>query len=174
MKELGVGTCLISWKCYCPNSNDDEDEDEDDSQPIEMSDDLTNMNYWQNMDDSLDFGSSGVINDTASDIDLGGFQWFGCAGHHLNLVINEGFIKCQDAARLLKKCKRLLELSHKTLPGWPVLYDITKYQEELHLPKDALLQEVTIRWWSVIAILTNLINNIEPVGQALKNVIKFK
>ena len=60
------------------------------------------------------------------------------------------------------------------MPGWPVLYDITEYQEELHLPKDALLQEVTIRWWSVIAILTNLINNIEPVGQALKKCDKVQ
>ena len=123
------------------------------------------------MDESLDFSSGGVISDTPQDIDLGGFEWFGCAGHHLNLVIKEGFIKCEPAAKLLKKCKRLYQLSHKSLP---MLYDITKYQEKLDLSKHVLLQEVTIRWWSVLAILEILIKNIEPVGQALEKGDKDK
>ena len=39
-----------------------------------------------------------VVSDNTSDIrramrDLGGFQWLGCSGHNLNLVIKEGLKK---------------------------------------------------------------------------------
>ena len=52
--------------------------------------------------------------------DLGCYRWFGCAGHHLNLVVKQGFMKHQAAAKLLKNCKSIVQLAHKSLP---FLYD---------------------------------------------------
>ena len=86
-------------------------------------------------------------------------------------MIKEGFIKCYAAAILLRKCKRVIKLSNKSLP---VLYDIRKYQEELDLPKHALLQEMATRWWSILAMLENLRKNIEPVELALQKGDKVK
>ena len=49
----------------------------------------------------------------------------------------------------------------------PVLYDIRKYQEELDLPKGALMQEVVTRWWSILAMLESLNANIDAIILAL-------
>ena len=67
------------------------------------------------------------ISDNASDISKalrvnGKFKWFGCAGHHLNLVVKEGFKKVEAAARLLKKCKEIVKVVNASLP---LIYDIT-------------------------------------------------
>ena len=49
-----------------------------------------------------------VVSDNASDIrramrDLGGFQWLGCSGHNLNLVIKEGLKKKSSCCSTIKK-----------------------------------------------------------------------
>ena len=44
--------------------------------------------------------------DNAADISKalkGKYQWLGCAAHHINLIIKEGFKKNETAALLLKK-----------------------------------------------------------------------
>ena len=53
------------------------------------------------------------ISDNASDIakaikKLGKYRWFGCAGHHLNLIAQAGFKQVQAAATLVKNAKKLL------------------------------------------------------------------
>ena len=73
------------------------------------------------------------VSDNASDVrralrDLGGFEWFGCVGHLLNLVVKEGFKKHLPAALLLKKCKSIIQLSHKSLP---VMYNIKNFSKNL-------------------------------------------
>ena len=109
------------------------------------------------------------ISDNASDISKalrvnGKYQWFGCAGHHLNLVVKEGFKKVQVAARLLKKCKSIVQaVNHST----PILYDVRKYQDELDIPIRAIMQEMTTRWWSILAMLQSIIQSIEPIILAL-------
>ena len=51
--------------------------------------------------------------DNASDIckalkKIGRYKWFGCAGHHLNLIAQAGFKQVQHAAFLVKNAKELL------------------------------------------------------------------
>ena len=106
---------------------------------------MTDINDSQNVDVSPDFGGGGqltqsssdqeeirksvtYVSDNTSDVrralrDLGGFEWFGCAGHLMNLVVKEGFKKHLPAALLLKKCKSIIQLSHKS---FPMMYDIKK------------------------------------------------
>ena len=52
--------------------------------------------------------------DNASDIskalrEYGNFMWFGCAGHHLNLVAQAGFKNVEVAASLVRMCKKCIE-----------------------------------------------------------------
>ena len=52
------------------------------------------------------------ITDNASDIGkaitkIGGYPWFGCAGHHLNLIAHAGFKQVAPAATLLKNASKL-------------------------------------------------------------------
>ena len=49
----------------------------------------------------------------------------------------------------------------------PTLYDIRHYQEELDLPKAALIQEVVTRWWSVLGMLESLNANMDAIILAL-------
>ena len=111
------------------------------------------------------------INDNASDISKalrvhGKYQWFGCAGHHLNLVVKEGFKKVQVAAKLLKKCKLIVQaVNHST----PILYNVRKYQDELDIPICAIMQEMATRWWSILVMLQSIIKSIEPIIIALAN-----
>ena len=121
--------------------SDDEDEDKRASQDSQYSQsDVTQMsqslsqNLSQLSDASPGVGRSKsvtVVSDNASDIrramrDLGGFQWLGCSGHNLNLVIKEGLKKNLPAAQLLKKCKSIIQLSHKSLP---FMYSIKMFQQ---------------------------------------------
>ena len=59
--------------------------------------------------------------DNAGDISkalkkLGKYRWFGCAGHHLNLIAQAGFKQVQSAASLVKKnAKKLLSTSNQVL-----------------------------------------------------------
>ena len=86
------------------------------------------------------------IRDNASDISKalrkeGGFVWFGCAGHHVNLIVKTGFKKNQTAARPLTKCKNIVKaVNHRQ----PILYDV---------------QVMTTRWWSILHMLTSILNN---------------
>ena len=81
------------------------------------------------------------ISDNASDISkalkvIGKYKWFGCAGHHLNLVVKEGIKKVIGAARLLKKCKLIVQAVNNSTP---ILYDVRKYQDKLDIPIRAIL-----------------------------------
>ena len=60
--------------------------------------------------------------DNASDISkalktLGKYRWFGCAGHHLNLIAQAGFKQVQSAASLVKKCKKIVEHIKSSTPA---------------------------------------------------------
>ena len=106
-----------------------------------------------------------MVSDNASDMtralrDIGKYEWIGCSGHHLNLVVKEGFKKVLSAAQLLKKCKSIIKLVNKSLP---LMYDMKKYQQELDLPSHILLQEVTTRWWSILGMLESLLKNKDPI-----------
>ena len=73
--------------------------------------------------------------DNAGDISkalktLGKYKWFGCAGHHLNLIAQAGFKECQSAAALVNKCQKIVE--HIKL-STPAHYLLIKYQEVLEL-----------------------------------------
>ena len=181
--------------------SDDEDEDNavhvHESDETQMSQtqmtDMTDSQIFESPDFDLVIGGGGqlpqsssdqeeirksltMVSDNASDIakalrDLGGFEWLGCAGHHLNLVVKEGFKKHLPAAKLLKKCKSIIQLAHKSLP---LMYDIKKYQQELDLPIHMLLQELTTRWWSILGILDSLIKNRDPVFLALSKANKVQ
>ena len=39
------------------------------------------------------------------------------------------------------------------------MYDIRKFQEEIDLPGHTLLQEVTTRWWSILAMMDSIVEN---------------
>ena len=48
-----------------------------------------------------------------------------------------------------------------------------KYQQELNLPAAKLLQEVTTRWWSILAMLESILKNRNSTTLALSNAKKF-
>ena len=109
------------------------------------------------------------ISDNASDISkalrvYGQFQWFGCAGHHLNLIVRDGFKKNQPAAKLLKKCKLIVTAVNHSQP---ILYDVKQYQDELDIPISAIMQEMTTRWWSILNMLVSILKSIQPIILAL-------
>ena len=109
------------------------------------------------------------ISDNASDITKaltvhGKFEWYGCAGHHLNLIVRIGFKKNQNAANLLNKCKAIVRAVNYSQP---VLYDVRKYQDELDIPISAILQEITTRWWSILHMLISIIKNVSAITLAL-------
>ena len=105
--------------------------------------------------------------DNASDIKKAlkdNYHWLGCAAHHINLVIKAGFKNVKSAAMLLKHCKAIVKaVNHSN----PIIYDVRKYQEELDLPPSKLMQEVTTRWWSILAMLESIHNNNDPITLAL-------
>ena len=86
------------------------------------------------------------IRDNASDISKAlrkeaGFVWFGCPGHHVNLIVKTGFKKNQTAARLLTKCKNIVKAVNHSQP---ILYDV---------------QVMTTRWCSILHMLPSILNN---------------
>ena len=79
------------------------------------------------------------VTDNARDISKavkGTYQWLGCAGHHINLVIKEAFKKDKTAAHLLKKCKKFVSSINYSNN---LIYDVRKYQEDFDLPPIKLL-----------------------------------
>ena len=94
--------------------------------------------------------------DNARDISKaikGKYQWLGCSTHHMKLVVKQGFKTNNTAAHLFKKCKKIVSSINYSNP---IIYDVRKYQHELDLPPAKLLQEVTTRWWSILAILISI------------------
>ena len=86
------------------------------------------------------------IRDNASDISKAlreqvEFQWFGCAGHNMKLTVRNGFNKNRPTARLLTKCKNIVKAVNHSQP---ILYDV---------------QVMTTRWWSILHMLTSILNN---------------
>ena len=61
------------------------------------------------------------VSDNAGDIKKalsvnGHFNWVGCAGHHLNLVVKEAFKKVRPAAELRRKCKLVVQTINHSIP----------------------------------------------------------
>ena len=111
--------------------------------------------------------------DNAQDISKaikGKYQWLGCSAHHINLVIKEAFKKNSTGAHLLKKCKKIVSSINYSNP---IIYDVRKYQEELDLPPAKLLQEVTTRWWSILAMLISIMQNRDATTLALRDAGKL-
>ena len=96
--------------------------------------------------------------DNAKDISgalKGTYHWLGCVAHHLNLVVQEAFKKNKVAAHILQKCKKIVSSVNYSNS---ILYDVRKYQQELGLPPGKLLQEMSTRWWSILAMLKSIKN----------------
>ena len=107
--------------------------------------------------------------DNAGDISkalktLGKYRWFGCAGHHLNLIAQAGFKQCQSAAALVNKCKKIVEHIKSSTPAG---YLLIKYQELLELPLHRVLQENNTRWWSILLMMQSLIDNKDAITLVL-------
>ena len=86
------------------------------------------------------------IRDNASDISKAlreqvEFQWFGCAGHNMKLTVRSAFNKNRPTSRLLSKCKNIVKAVNHSQP---ILYDV---------------QVMTTRWWSILHMLTSILNN---------------
>ena len=88
----------------------------------------------------------------------------GCAAHHTNLIIKEGFKKVKSAAELLSRCKAIVKAVNMSNP---LIYDVRKYQDELDLPQGKLLQELMTRWWSILTMLISIHQNQDPICLAL-------
>ena len=109
------------------------------------------------------------VSDNASDITkalsrIGGYQHFGCAGHHLNLVAQAGFKLVQAAANLVKRCKKVVE--HIKSSG-PATYLLVQYQKELEMPLLKVLQQNNTRWWSILLMLDRMLANWDSVTLTL-------
>ena len=105
--------------------------------------------------------------DNAKDISgalKGTYHWLGCVAHHLNLVVQEAFKKNKVAAHILQKCKKIVSAINYSNT---ILYDVRKYQQELGLPPVKLLQEVSTRWWSILAMLISIKNERSATTLAL-------
>ena len=86
------------------------------------------------------------VRDNASDISKAlreqvEFQWFGCAGHNMKLTVRSAFNKNRPTSRLLSKCKNIVKAVNHSQP---ILYDV---------------QVMTTRWWSILHMLTSILNN---------------
>ena len=51
----------------------------------------------------------------------------------------------------------------------PILYDVRQYQHELGLPITDIMQEMTTRWWSILAMLQSILKSWHPIIIALAN-----
>ena len=99
--------------------------------------------------------------DNASDISkalrkCGNFKWFGCAGHHLNVVAQAGFKNVETAATLVRNTKKCVEYIKSSLPASYMLKD---YQQQLDIPLHKLLQENNTIYWSILLMFTSLVEN---------------
>ena len=111
-----------------------------------------------------------ITSDNASDITkairIGQFIWFGCAGHHLNLIAQAGFKQVMPAASLVKKCKKIVEHIKSSTPS---SYLLVSLQEELELPLLRVLQENNTRWWSILLMMQSILDNRIPISYLLGN-----
>ena len=111
------------------------------------------------------------VSDNASDIRKalsvkGQFNSLGCAGHHINLVVKEAFKKVSPAAEILKKCKVVVKtINHST----PILYNVRELQIEFGIGLAAILQEMIVRWWSILDMLKSILKSWNPIIIALHN-----
>merc|ERR1712055_151868 len=110
-----------------------------------------------------------LTSDNASDISkalkkIGKFRWFGCAGHNMNLVIQKGFKKVEDAGKLVRKCKKLIEHVNHSLPA---AYLLQEMQKDLEIPMIKLIQENQTRWWSITMMMESLLKNKAAINAAL-------
>ena len=76
-----------------------------------MQDENTSNHSMQSTDTDIVAHDITFTSDNASDISkalktLGQYKWFGCAGHHLNLIAQAGFKQVQSAASLVKKMQK--------------------------------------------------------------------
>ena len=111
------------------------------------------------------------VSDNATDISkalrvTGQFNWLGCGGHHLNLIVREAFKKVSTAASLLKKCKNVVQAINQSTP---ILYKVRELQQEFGVPMSAILQEMTTRWWSILLMFESILKNSNPIIIALHN-----
>ena len=132
---------------------------------------------WQNSTQSSDSESIHqstphnitFTTDNASDFskaisDIGGYQRFGCAGHHLNLVAQAGFKQVQAAATLVKRCKQVVE--HIKSSG-PATYLLIEYQKEFEMPLLKVLQQNNTRWWSILIMMERILLNFTQITLTL-------
>ena len=122
--------------------------DEDETQISQLSDEDETQISQEDVESCSNIHKTVVFtSDNAADItkalrDEGNYIWIGCAAHHINLIIKEGFKKVAAAAQLLKNCKAIvLAVNHSQ----PLLYDIRNYKK-LGLSQQALMQKIITRW----------------------------
>ena len=89
--------------------------------------------------------------------------------HHLNLICQIAFKRVQAAADLVKHCKRIVELMHKSTPA---NYSLVENQGALGMAKKKLVQENCTRWWSILAMFESLVENMIPLLGTLGEVRK--
>ena len=77
---------------------------------------------------------------------LGQYKWFGCVGHHINIIAQAGFKQLQDAATLVKKCQKIVE----HIPASKLLIN---FQDEVEQPLQRVLQENGTTWWSILLMM---------------------
>ena len=173
---------MQTWQCY---DNDDGDSLMSESQ-TQMSESQTQIDedvlrtvtqpsssrsHERNVVNSEDEFVHNItfVSDNAGDIRKalrvkGQFNWVGCAGHHTNLVVKEAFKKVSPAAELLKKCKVVVStINHST----PILYNVRDLQLEFGIGLSAILQEMIVRWWSILEMLQSIVKNYQPIIIAL-------
>ena len=124
------------------------------------------MNVVNSEDDLV---SMTFVSDNAGDIKsalsvTGNFHWLGCAGHHLNLVVQEAFKKVRVAAELLKKCKLLVQAINHSLP---LLNYVRSLQVDFGIGIKAILQEMIVRWWSILEMFKSIEKSFDPIILAL-------
>ena len=49
----------------------------------------------------------------------------------------------------------------------PILYKVRELQQEFGVPMSAILQEMTVRWWSILDMLQSIVKNYQPIILAL-------
>ena len=119
----------------------------------------------QNDEESIRFRNLTVTTDNESSFvramsRLGGFRWLGCAAHHLNLVCQIAFKRVPAAAALVKNCKKIVELVHKSSPA---NYKLVENQGALGMAKKKLVQENVTRWWSILTMFETIVENLQPI-----------
>ena len=82
-----------------------------------------------------------------------------CFGHNLDLAVNKA-LKCDGVESALAKCRRLVELFHRS---WKKSLDLAKKQELLGLPTHKLIGSVLTRWGSVYATVERIVEQQQAI-----------